>query len=81
GGKRPLGVPTVWDSVFQRCIRQVLDPIMEAKFYNHSYGFRSNRSTHHALSRMMFLINRVGLYQCIDIDIKGFFDNVNHGKL
>ncbi|MGW9128885.1 group II intron reverse transcriptase/maturase, partial [Paenibacillus chitinolyticus] len=81
GDKRPLGIPTIWDRVFQQCILQVLDPIMEAKFYNHSYGFRSNRSTHHALSRMMFLINRVGLYQCIDIDIKGFFDNVSHGKL
>lgn len=81
GKKRPLGIPTIWDRIFQQCILQVLDPIMEAKFHNHSYGFRPNRSTHHAISRMNALINRYGLYHCIDVDIKGFFDNVNHGKL
>lgn len=78
---RPLGIPTIWDRIFQQCILQVLEPICEAKFHKHSYGFRPNRSTHHAKARLEFLINQTGLYHCVDVDIKGFFDNVNHGKL
>lgn len=81
GDKRPLGIPAIWDRIFQQCILQVLEPICEAKFFKHSYGFRPNRSTHHALARMYYLINRSELHYCVDIDIKGFFDNVNHGKL
>ncbi|PGS46780.1 group II intron reverse transcriptase/maturase [Bacillus sp. AFS041924] len=81
GKTRPLGIPTIWDRIFQQCILQILEPICEAKFHKHSYGFRPNRSTHHAKARFEFLINRVGLYHCIDVDIKGFFDNVNHSKL
>lgn len=79
--KRPLGIPTIWDRLIQQCILQVLEPICEPKFHNHSYGFRPNRSTHHAVSRMVSLINVGKNYYCVDIDIKGFFDNVNHGKL
>lgn len=81
GDKRPLGIPTIWDRIFQQCILQVLDPICEAKFHKHSYGFRTNRSTHHALGHFKNLINLAGFSQCIDIDIKGFFDNVDHAKL
>jgi RNA-directed DNA polymerase len=58
-----------------------MEPICEAKFHKHSYGFRPNRSTHHAKARFEFLINQAGLHHCIDVDIKGFFDNVNHSKL
>lgn len=81
GEKRPLGIPSIWDRLFQQCILQVLEPICEAKFYKHSYGFRPNRNTHHAKARMETLINRAYLYHCVDVDIKGFFDNVNHAKL
>lgn len=79
--KRPLGIPTLWDRIVQQCILQILEPICEPKFYNHSYGFRPNRSAHHALSRVVTLINISKHYYCVDVDIKGFFDNVNHGKL
>ncbi len=48
--KRPLGIPTIWDRLIQQCILQVLEPICEPKFHNHSYGFRPNRSTHHAVA-------------------------------
>ncbi|MFV5170045.1 group II intron reverse transcriptase/maturase [Bacillus cereus] len=78
---RPLGIPTIWDRLVQQSILQVLEPICEAKFHNHSYGFRPNRSTHHALSRMVSLMNLGCQHYCVDIDIKGFFDNVSHGKL
>ncbi len=78
--KRPLGIPTIWDRLVQQSILQVLEPICEAKFHNHSYGFRPNRSTHHALSRVVSLINIGHQHYCVDIDIKGFFDNVCHKK-
>ena len=78
---RPLGIPCIEDRLIQQCIKQVLEPICEAKFHNHNYGFRPNRSTHHAISRMTSLANINHLHYVVDIDIKGFFDNVNHGKL
>lgn len=81
GKTRPLGIPTIEDRLIQQCIKQVLEPICEAKFHKHSYGFRPNRSTHHAMARMMKLTNRHDFQFVVDIDIKGFFDNVNHAKL
>ena len=81
GKMRPLGIPCMGDRIVQQCIKQVLEPICEAKFHKHSYGFRPNRSTHHAISRSMSLINMNKLHYVVDIDIKGFFDNVNHSKL
>ncbi|WP_211231181.1 group II intron reverse transcriptase/maturase [Cetobacterium somerae] len=81
GKTRPLGIPTIEDRLLQQCIKQVIEPICEAKFYNHSYGFRPNRGAKHAISRMYFLAQRNKLNYCVDIDIKGFFDNVHHPKL
>lgn len=81
GRMRPLGIPTMEDRIIQQCIKQVLEPICEAKFYKHSYGFRPNRSAHHAVARAMYLVNLKGYRYVVDIDIKGFFDNVDHGKL
>ncbi|ALB48616.1 group II intron reverse transcriptase/maturase [Clostridium beijerinckii NRRL B-598] len=81
GKFRPLGIPCMCDRIIQQCIKQVLEPICEAKFHKHSYGFRANRSTKHAISRSAFLMNKNKLHYVVDIDIKGFFDNVNHSKL
>jgi len=81
GKTRPLGIPCIEDRIIQQCIKQVLEPICEAKFHNHSYGFRPNRSTRHAIARCMMLMNHAKLHYVVDIDIKGFFDNVNHSKL
>ena len=81
GKTRPLGIPTMTDRLIQQMFKQVLEPICEARFYNHSYGFRPNRSTKHAMARSQTLINKSKLHYVVDIDIKGFFDNVNHNKL
>ena len=81
GKLRPLGIPTIRDRLIQQCFLQVLEPICEAKFHPHSYGFRPLRSTQHALGRAARLINRSGLMYVVDVDIKNFFDNVNHRKL
>ena len=80
GKTRPLGIPTIEDRIIQQCIKQVMEPICEAKFHKHSYGFRPNRGTSHALARTLKLGND-GFHYVVDIDIKGFFDNIDHGKL
>jgi len=81
GKVRPLGIPTIYDRLIQQCILQTLEPICEAKFHNHSFGFRPNRSAEHAKAIMHKMINHQKLHFVVDIDIKGFFDNVDHGKL
>lgn len=81
GKLRPLGIPTIEDRIIQQMFLQVLEPICEAKFFNHSYGFRPLRSAHHAISRVQTLVNINKLHYAVDIDIEGFFDNVNHNKL
>lgn len=81
GKERPLGIPTFEDRLIQQCIKQILEPICEAKFHPHSYGFRPLRSTKYAVSRMMTLAQVKQYYYCVDIDIKGFFDNIDHSKL
>jgi len=69
------------DRLIQQMFKQVLEPICEAKFYKHSYGFRTNRSTEHAIARCNFLAYKCQCHYVVDIDIKGFFNNVNHTKL
>lgn len=81
GKLRPLGIPTIMDRIVQQCILQVLEPICEAKFYEHSYGFRPNRSTEQAIARLYQLVQKTHLHYVVDVDIKGFFDNVCHHKL
>lgn len=81
GKTRPLGIPTIVDRIVQQCILQVLEPICEAHFHERSNGFRPNRSTEHAMSQCYRMIQQYNLYYVVDIDIKSFFDNVNHCKL
>lgn len=81
GKTRPLGIPTIWDRIIQQCILQVLEPICEAKFLSNSKGFRPNKSAEDAIASFMYNINRRHMTWVVDVDIKGFFDNVNHTKL
>ncbi|EGO9026006.1 group II intron reverse transcriptase/maturase, partial [Enterococcus faecalis] len=81
GKTRPLGIPSIWDRIAQQCILQVLEPICEAKFNKHSYGFRPLRSTDNAIADCMYRINKSHMQYVVDIDIQGFFDEVNHVKL
>lgn len=81
GDKRPLGIPTVLDRIVQQCVLQVMEPICEAKFYRNSYGFRPNRSAKHAVAVCYKMAQVSKLHFVVDVDIKGFFDNVDHGKL
>ena len=81
GKTRPLGIPCIADRIVQQCILQILEPICEAKFYDKSYGFRPNRSAENAIADVERLMQRSHCTYVVNIDIKGFFDNVNHRKL
>lgn len=81
GKTRPLGIPCIWDRLVQQCILQVLEPICEAKFFESSFGFRPLRSAENAINEVYRYINRSHLCYMVEIDIKGFFDHVNHSKL
>lgn len=81
GKTRPLGIPTIMDRLIQQCILQVLEPICEAKFFKRSNGFRPNHSAENAIAQAERLIQRVNCHYVVDVDIKSFFDNVNHSKL
>jgi group II intron reverse transcriptase/maturase len=78
---RPLSIPCIWDRLVQQCIKQVLEPICEARFSNNSYGFRPNRSVENAIAAIYKQIQVSKLRYVIEFDIKGFFDNVDHTKL
>ena len=81
GKTRPLGIPCMWDRLVQQCIKQVMEPICEAKFSDNSYGFRPNRSVEDAIASTYRLMQLSHLNWVIEFDIEGFFDNVNHSKL
>jgi len=80
GSQRPLGVPTVLDRVIQQAVAQVLGPVFEPDFSEHSYGFREGRSAHQAV-REMEAGWEEGRRHAVDCDLKAFFDTVNHDRL
>jgi group II intron reverse transcriptase/maturase len=80
GGVRQLGIPTVLDRLIQQAIAQVLTPLFEAVFSEHSYGFRPGRSAHQAVQQAQAYI-REGYDWVVDIDLEKFFDRVNHDML
>ena len=80
GGVRNLGVPTVVDRFVQQAIAQVLAPIFEEQFHDHSYGFRPNRCAQQAVLKALEMMND-GHSWIVDIDLAKFFDTVDHDKL
>lgn len=80
GGIRTLGIPNVQDRLIQQAIHQKLAPLWEAEFSENSYGFRANRNAHDAVWRAQSFIE-AGKTWVVDIDLKGFFDEVNHDIL
>lgn len=81
GSTRPLGIPCIWDRLIQQSIKQVMEPICEAKFSDNSYGFRPMRSVENAIAATHSRLQLSNLHYVIEFDIKGFFDEVNHSKL
>ena len=80
GKMRLLGIPTVIDRLVQQAINQALSPIYERQFSRRSYGFRPRRSCHDAIREVQEIIN-TGYTYVVDLDLKRFFDTVNHSKL
>jgi RNA-directed DNA polymerase len=80
GRKRPLGIPAVRDRIVQTALRNVLEPIFESTFCEHSYGFRPRRSARQALRRVDGQL-RNGYRYVVDADLKSYFDTIPHERL
>jgi RNA-directed DNA polymerase len=77
GKKRLLGIPTVTDRLLQQAVNQAIAPLFELEFKEHSYGFRPGRNAHQAIHQAQKNINQ-GYQHIVDIDLKSFFDKVDH---
>lgn len=79
GGLRPLGIPTVSDRIAQGVVKDYLEPMMESIFHPSSFGYRPGRSAHDALEQCR--VNCIQKAWVLDVDIKGFFDNISHSTM
>jgi RNA-directed DNA polymerase len=80
GGTRELGIPTVVDRLIQQALLQVLQPLIDPTFSEHSYGFRPGRSAHQAVLAAQQHV-QAGYRRVVDVDLEKFFDRVNHDML
>jgi group II intron reverse transcriptase/maturase len=80
GGVRRLGIPNVIDRLIMQAISQQLNPIWEEKFSEHSYGYRATKSAHDAVKAGQEFVKK-GKVWVVDIDLKNFFDEINHDRL
>lgn len=80
GGERELGIPTVTDRLIQQALLQVLQPILDPTFSEHSYGFRPGRRAHDAILAAQGYVQS-GRKIVVDVDLEKFFDRVNHDIL
>ncbi len=79
GGTRPLGIPTVADRIAQTVVKRYLEPMLEVCFHPDSYGYRPGKS---AIEAIGVARQRCWRYDgVLDLDIKGFFDSIDHGLL
>jgi group II intron reverse transcriptase/maturase len=80
GGKRPLGIPTIKDRVVQQAIRIRIEPLFDPKFIESNYGYRQGHSPHQALGDVAMCI-AMGNHWIVEVDLKGYFDTIDHAKL
>jgi RNA-directed DNA polymerase len=78
--KRPLGIPAVRDRTVEAAIKQVLEPIFEHDFAEHSYGFRPGRGCGQAVARVEALLSQ-GRAWCVELDFKSYFETISHPRL
>ena len=78
---RPLGIPTFADKVLQRAAVMILEPIYEQDFHDGSYGFRAGRSAHQAINGLRNWLNEQGGGWVLDVDVRKYFDTIDHGHL
>lgn len=77
GKTRPLGIPTIKCRIAQEVIRRLINSIFESRFHDNSFGFRMGRNCHQAVERLLQYAEQ-GYRYVVDVDIKGFFDNIPH---
>jgi group II intron reverse transcriptase/maturase len=80
GKMRPLGIPTLKDRIVQMAVKLVIEPLFEADFQDHSYGFRPKKSAQEATSQIRYVI-KGGRKWILDVDLKSYFDTIPHDKL
>lgn len=80
GKTRPLGIPCIRCRVAQEVIRQLINSTFESRFHNNSFGFRTGRNCHQAVERVLQYAEQ-GYRFVVDVDIKGFFDNISHNLI
>ena len=76
--KRPLGIPAIEDKIVQEVMTQILNAIYEPMFKEFSFGFRPRKSCHEAIAYLDMMLHRKKTNYIVDLDIKGFFDNIDH---
>lgn len=81
GERRPLGIPTFEDKVLQRAVAMVLEAVYEEEFLDSSYGFRPGRSAQQALDAIQAAATRTAGGWLIEIDIRSYFDSIDHRQL
>jgi group II intron reverse transcriptase/maturase len=81
GRQRPIGIPALEDKIVQRATTSVLQAVYETDFKGFSYGFRPGRSAHQALDALAMGITTQKVSWILDVDIRGFFDAIDHGWL
>ncbi len=79
GGERPLGIPCIRDRIVQEVLRGVLEPYLEPHFHDSSFAYRRGKNAHEAISECRY--NTDYYSWCVDLDIRGYFDNIPHDKL
>ena len=80
GKTRPLGIPTVKCRIAQEVLRRLINSTFESRFHDNSFGFRTGRNCHQAVKRLLQYAEQ-GYRYVVDVDIKGFFDNIPHELL
>jgi RNA-directed DNA polymerase len=81
GKQRPLGIPALEDKIVQKAVASILEAIYEPEFLSCSYGYRPGRGAKDAVSDLVFQFQYGVFGYVVEADIKGFFDNIDHGKL
>lgn len=79
--ERPIGIPTIEDKILQRAVKMILEAVYEQDFLDCSHGFRPKRSAHTALEELWHTIMKMGGGYVFEVDIKGYFDTIDHRKL
>ena len=81
GKQRPIGIPVLEDKIVQRAAEMLMSAVYEQDFYDFSHGFRKDHSPHQAIKQLREMCYKLGINWIVDLDVHGFFDNINRKML